>query len=452
MKIIMDLFRDIERSRRLHEDADFMAEAVAATRLQAKWSANALLYAVTSLFVCFVIWASFAEVEQLTRGMGQVVPSSETQMVQSLEGGILAELMVHEGDTVKKGDVLAKVKNVAFASDEAGIEAKAASLTLKRDRLKAEAEGRDFVPDADTASKFPSIAANEVALHASRKQDLQNTLSLLDDKIVQAEASLREISAQVGGMSETRALLQKEVDMTRSMVAKKAAPQMNLVRLERELADLRGNMNAASQRRDAVNAELSVTKRERADKENRFKSEALTEISEVEANLAPLSESLKTATDRVDRSELRAPTDGIVKSIHQNTIGGVIEPAKTVMEIVPIHDDLKVTAKVSPTDIAFLKLGQKVKVKVTAYDAQRYGALDGRLTRIGADTVSDQKGNVFFEIDVVTDKNHLGTEKNPLPIMPGMVAQVDVITGNRTIMSYLMKPFLRARQEALTER
>lgn len=452
MKIILNLFRDIERSRRLHEDADFMAEAVAATRLQAKWSANALLYAVTAFFVCFVLWAMFAKVEQLTRGMGQVVPSSETQMVQSLEGGILAEMLVREGDQVKKGDPLARVRNVAFAADEAGIVAKAASLTLKRDRLQAEAQGLEFTPDADLAAKFPAIAANEVALHKSRRQDLENVLSLLDDKITQAQASLREISAQIGGLSETKALLQREVDMTRAMVQKKAAPEMNLVRLERELADIRGNLNSTSQRRDAVTAELSVSKRERADKENRFKSEALAEISETEAQLAPLAASLTTATDRVDRSELRAPTDGIVKSIHQNTIGGVIEPAKVVMEIVPIHEDLKVTAKVSPTDIAFLQIGQKVKVKITAYDSQRYGALDGRLTRIGADTVTDSKGNVFFEIDAVTDKNHLGTEANPLPIMPGMVAQVDVITGDRTIMSYLMKPFLRARYEALTER
>ena len=452
MKIIRDLFRDMDRSRRLHEDADFMAEAVAATRLQARWSANALLYAVTALFVCFVIWSSFAEVEQLTRGMGQVVASSETQMVQSLEGGILAELLVHEGDTVKKGQTLAKISNVAFASEEAGIQAKGASLTLKRDRLMAEANGKDFVPNADLATRFPAIAANELALHQARQNDLQNSLSLLDDKIQQSQASLREIEAQVAGMTETKGLLQKEVDMTRSMVAKHAAPEMNAVRLERELSDLRGNLNAAAQKRDAVNADLSVSRRERAEKQNQYKSQALTEISDVEAQLAPLTENLKTATDRVDRSELRAPTDGIVKTIHQNTIGGVVEPAKTLMEIVPIHEDLKVTAKVSPTDIAFLKIGQKVKVKITAYDAQRYGTLDGRLTRIGADTVSDNKGNVFFEIDVTTDKNHLGSDTNPLPIMPGMVAQVDVVTGNRTIMSYLMKPFLRARYEALTER
>lgn len=452
MKIVRNLLRGIERNRRLHEDADFMAEAEAATRLKARWSANALLYVIAAFFAAFVAWASLAEVEQLTRGQGQVVPSSETQLVQSLEGGILAGLDVQEGAAVKKGQVLARVRNVAFASEQKGIEAKALSLGFRRARLKAEAAGAPYMPDPAMAAKAPDIAANEQALYTSRQQDLKNGLSLLDDKITQAEASMREMGAQVSRLSETRGLLQKEVDMTRQMVAQNAAPKMDAIRLERELADLRGNLMAASQKKDALAAELSVSRRERSERENVFKSKALEELSGVEAELAGLSETLKTASDRVDRSELRAPTDGIVKAIHLKTIGGVIEPAKVLMEIVPTDDDLQVTAKVSPTDIAFLKIGQPVRVKITAYDAQRYGTLAGKLTRIGADTVSDNKGNVFFEIDVRTDKTYLGTEAAPLPIIPGMVAQVDVITGRRTIMDYLLKPFLRARQEALTER
>lgn len=452
MKFVRNMMRDIERNRRLHEDADFMAEALAATRLQARWSANALLYAITALFAVFVLWASFAEVEQLTRGMGQVAASSETQLVQSLEGGILAALEVREGELVKKGQVLAKIKNVTLDADEKGLEAKAAALTLARGRLKAEASGIAFAPDPAMAEQYPALAANETALYQSRQQDLSNALSLLDDKIRQAEAQSREIQAQVTRLSETRGLLQKEVDMTQKMVAQNAAPKMQALQLERELADIRGNLNAAAQKKDALEAELSASKRERAEKENKFKSEALAQISAAEAELSGITETLRSASDRVDRSELRSPLDGIVKTIHLKTIGGVIEPAKVLMEIVPTGEDLKITAKVSPTDIAFLKLGQKVRVKITAYDAQRYGTLEGKLTRIGADTVSDNKGNVFFEIDAVTDQAHLGTKDNPLPIIPGMVAQVDIVTGKHTIMSYLLKPFLRARQEALTER
>jgi len=452
MRIVRSLFRSIERNRRLHEDADFMAEAVAATRLQARWSANVLLYTIFALFAAFITWASLAEVEQLTRGQGQVAPSSETQIVQSLEGGILADINVREGDVVKKGQVLARIRNVAFSSEQKGVQSKSLSLSIKRDRLKAEATGKAFAPTPDMIANAPEIAANEQSLYTSRQQDLRNSLSLLDDKIRQAEAASREIGAQIDRLTETRGLLQKEVDMTRQMVSKNAAPEIQAVKLERELADLRGNLSAALQKKDALAADLSVSRRERAEKENRFKSEAFGEITAVETELASLGEALKTSSDRVARSELRSPADGIVKTVNIKTIGGIIEPAKTLMEIVPTDDALKVTAKIAPADIAFLKLGQPVRVKITAYDAQRYGTLAGTLTRISADTVSDQKGNVFFEIDVSTAANHMGTDAAPLPIIPGMVAEVDVITGKRTIMSYLLKPFLRARQEALTER
>lgn len=452
MKAIKNMLRDIERNRRLHEDADFMAEAEAATRLQARWSANALLYVILLLFTAFILWASFAEVDQITRGQGQVVPSADVQMIQSLEGGILSELNVEEGAAVKKGQVLARVRNVAFASERKGIESKAAALRLKLERLKAEASGQAYTPSAEDSAKYPDMTANEQALYTARQNDLRDALSLLNDRISQAQGDMGEIQAQMTRLSESSALLQKQMTMTKAMVDKNAAPQMDLIRMEREMADMRGNLAAAQQKRSSLAASLNVTRRERMEQENKFKSDALTQIAEVQSELSALNETLNAAADRVERSELKSPVDGVVKSIHLKTRGGVIEPAKVLMEIVPTDDQLKVTAKVSPTDIAFLKIGQEVKVKITAYDAQKYGHLLGRLTRIGADTVTDSKGNIFFEIDVVTDKNHLGTEAAPLPIMPGMVAQADVITGRHTIMEYLMKPFLRARQEALTER
>jgi adhesin transport system membrane fusion protein len=182
-----------------------------------------------------------------------------------------------------------------------------------------------------------------------------------------------------------------------------------------------------------------------------YKSEALTELSEVKTRLSALQESLTAAGDRVDRTELRAPSTGIVKVINQKTIGGVVDPSMKLMEIVPLDEDLKITARVAPADIAFIEVGQDVNVKITAYDAQKFGSLKGKLSRISADTIEDKEGNIFFEIDVVTEKNHLGTRDNPLPIIPGMVAETEVITGKRTIMSYMAKPFLRARDRALTE-
>lgn len=451
-EFIRTLLQQRKHDRAGHEDLDYMSELDAALRRKPRWSEQLLLIAVAGLTAAFIAWACLSQTEQLTRGMGQVVPTSQLQMVQSLEGGILSEMLVREGDIVKRGQVLARVSNVAFSSEEKGIEARAASLRLKRARLQAEAEGRDFTPDAEITTSFPTLAANEKALYASRAAELSNSLSRLDDRIRQSDAATREISAQISRMTESAALLEKELTITTNMVRQKAAPQIDQIRLEREITDMRGNIEAARQKRQANDADLSATRRERSEKQNSFRTAALGELSAVEADLAGIGESLKTASDRVDRSELKSPLDGVVKKVGLNTIGGVVEPAMKLIEIVPLNDDLKITAKVAPADIAFLNVGQNVRIKITAYDSTRYGNLSGKLTRIGADTVTDNQGNMYFEIDAVADKNHLGDDATKMPITPGMVAQVDVITGKRSIMSYLLKPLLRARSEALTER
>jgi adhesin transport system membrane fusion protein len=222
--------------------------------------------------------------------------------------------------------------------------------------------------------------------------------------------------------------------------------------LNRELSDISGQINAETQRRTALQAELNAARKEREGQDAKFRSQALSELNEVETQIKRLEESLRSIGDRVSRAEIRSPVDGIVNNIALSTVGGVVEPAQRLVEIVPLDDELKIVARVLPSDVAFLRPDLPAKVKITAYDPQRYGALDGRLVRIGANSVSDGEGGVFFEIEVVTEKNFMGTEDNPLPITPGMVAQVEVITGKRSIMAYLLKPLLRARDMALTER
>ena len=211
-------------------------------------------------------------------------------------------------------------------------------------------------------------------------------------------------------------------------------------------------MNAQAERRKSLEAELQVAKTERASQRDTFHSNALKELSEVEADLAGLKQEMQSIGDRVSRTELRSPVDGIVNSIAVKTIGGVIEPAQHLAEIVPVDDQLKIIAKVRPEDVAFLKTGQDVKVKITAYDAQKYGRLNGKLVRVGANSVTDKEGKIFFDIEVRTDKNYMGTAQNPLPITPGMVAQTEVIVGKRTILEYFLKPLLRARYQVFTER
>lgn len=432
-------------------ELEFMDQLEAAARMKPHAASNIMLYSVTALIVFFIVWASVSKIEELTRGQGQVVPTQEIQFIQSLEGGILQELLVGQGDRVTKGQVLMRLSDVVSSSEERGTEAKSDSLKLKKSRLEAESEGKEFVVPEDLMKKIPDIAQSELDLYRSRQQELKNAVSILEDKIAKVEADMDETQAQVNRLSSSRGSLQQELSITRDMVSQKAVSKLEQIRLEREVNDVSGQINASQERIGGLKSELSAAQKQKADQGDRFRSQALTELSEVKTQIAQLSESLKSIGDRVSRAELKAPVDGIVNNIAVRTIGGVIEPAQRLVEIVPVDDQLKVVARVLPSDIAFLKVGQTVKVKISAYDSQRYGSLDGKLVRVGASSVSDKDGNVFFEIEVRTARNYLGTPEAPLPITPGMVATTEVITGKRTIMAYLLKPFLHARDRALRE-
>jgi adhesin transport system membrane fusion protein len=434
------------------EDIEFMEELEAAVRLKPSATSNLMLASIGGLVVIMMGWMSFSQIDEITHGEGQVVPSSEIQVVQSLEGGVLKELLVTEGEAVKKDQPLLKISDVAFASEERGTAAKQESLLVKKARLEAEASGKQFKIPEGLAEKVPAIARNEEQLYQSRQRELANAKDILNSRISSAEAELSEVNAKITRLTQSRKLVQQELEITRKMVEQRAVPKLDEIRLSREVNDLGGQINEAGQQRQGLQADLAAARKEREDQESKFKSQALGELNEVQTQLSQLNESLTAIGDRVDRSELRSPVDGIVNKIAIKTIGGVVEPAMKLVEIVPTDDKLKIIARVPPSDIAFLRPGQPVKVKISAYDPQRYGALDGELVRIGANSVTDSKGNIFFEIEVRTKENYLGDKDAPMPITPGMVAQTEIITGERSILGYLMKPVLRAKDKALTER
>ena len=434
------------------EDTNFMSELDAATRLRPTTSAMVMLFSIMALVVFALIWAGVSKVEQRTRGQGQVVPTQEIQVLQSLEGGILAEILVQEGDQVKKDQVLLRISDVQFSSEERGTESKFLSLSAKKARLQAESSGEDFVMPPEITEKSPQIATNERSLFESRQRELKNAYAILDDRISKASAELSEVGAQINRLYQSRKQLQEELTLTKQIVAQRAVPKLEEMRLQREVDDISGQVNALAEKKKGLEAEVEVSKKEKAAQDDKFRSQALGELNEVETEMAGLQEDLKSIGDRVYRTELRSPVDGIVNKIALKTIGGVVEPAMRLVEIVPMDDELKIVARVAANDIAFLHPGQEVKVKITAYDTAKYGTLTGKLVRIAANSVADKDGKIFFEIEVRTDKNYLGTDKNPLPITPGMVAQAEVVTGKHSILEYLLKPILRARSVAFTER
>lgn len=433
-------------------EEDFMGELEAATRLRPSRASMFLLFSIIGLFLAFVIWSSAAKIEEITRGQGSVVPSKEIQVVQSLEGGVLEEILVKQGELVEKGQILMRISDIMFASEERGTEAQFLGLRAKKARLQAEAKSEAFVIPEDIQEKAPQIAANEMALYQSRQSELKNAYEILDERIARATADIAEASAQINRLSQNRVLLNQELAITRDMVAKRAVPKLEEIRLNREIGDIGGQINAESQRKLSLQAELNGAIKEREGQKAKFESQALSELNDVVTQISTMKESLKSMGDRVDRAELRSPVDGIVNNIALTTVGGVVEPAMKLIEIVPVDDELKIIARVPPEEVAFLRPNLPAKVKITAYDPQKYGALEGALVRIGANSVRDNDGNVFFEIEVRTEKNYMGNENNPLAITPGMVAEVEIITGKRTILEYLLKPLLRARDRALTER
>ncbi len=433
-------------------NTEFMDELNAAVKAKPREGSLLLLFTIFFLFLFLLIWASFSEIEELSRGQGQVVPSAEIQVVQSLEGGIVQEILVAEGDRVDKDQVLVRLSDVFFASEERGTEARFNGLQLRKSRLEAEIAGVAYEAPQELSEKSPDLAQNEIALYGSRLAEYQNQQGILKDKIASITSRISEAQSEASRYESSRASLQKELEITRKMVAQRAVPEMEKLRLEREVSDASGRAREARQKAEGFKAELSATESELKDQRDQFRSKALQELNEVQTQLGALEENLTSIGDRVYRTEVRAPVAGIVDKISIKTKGGILEPAQPIAEIVPLGNDLKIIANVSPNDIAFLKPGQDVSVKISAYDPQRFGSLKGTLKRISANSVKDNDGNVFFEVEVHTDKNYLGADSNPLPISAGMVANIEIITGKRTIMEYLLKPILRARSVALTER
>lgn len=404
-------------------------------------------------FVLFaLVWAHFAVVDEVTRGEGKAIPSSRLQKIQNLEGGIVAELYARQGQVVEEGDPLLRLDDTRFASNVGETTADSNALALRVERLTAEIEGRQPAFPDDIAAQVPSLAANELALFNSRQQQLRAEIGGLEEQLVQRRQELRELASKQGQFRSSLALLRKEIEMSEPLVASGAISPVEVLRLKRAEVESRGQLDATTLAIPGAEAAIKEIDSKIGEARGRYRSEALTQLNEARTELTKLQSTGKALKDRVRRTLVTSPVRGVVKQIMVNTVGGVIQPGSDIMEIVPLDDTLLIEAKIRPQDIAFLHPGQEAVVKFTAYDYTVYGGLKARLEYIGADSITDDEGNSFFLIHLRTDKSHLGSADKPLLIIPGMVASVDIITGQKSILSYLLKPIIRARAEALRER
>lgn len=410
------------------------------------------IWGIICFFLFLVLWANFAVLDEVTRGDGKAIPSSKLQKIQNLEGGIVAEIFAREGEVVEAGAPLLRLDDTRFVSNVGETEADRVGLALRVERLSAEVEDRPLNIDAELRKAAPSQAANEESLYQSRRQQLQDEIGGQQEQLVQRQQELREFSSKQAQYRNSLQLLRQEIGMSEPLVAQGAVSPVEVLRLKRAEVENRGQLDATSLAIPRAESAVKEVERKIDETRGKFRSDALTQLNEARTDLNKAEATGKALEDRVSRTLVTSPVRGIVKQVLVNTIGGVIQPGSDLVEIVPLDDTLLVEARIRPQDIAFLHPGQEAMVKFTAYDFTIYGGLKAKLEQIGADTITDEEGNTFYLIKLRTDRSHLGSDEKPLLIIPGMVASVDIITGKKSVLSYLLKPIIRARAEALRER
>lgn len=414
----------------------------------------ALLLVIGVGIGAFFTWAWFYEIEEVTRATGKIVPSRQLQVVQSLEGGIVAALEVREGDLVDEGDELARIDDTRAGSDLGELREREAALMAAEARVSAEAAGSDMVSfSEDLRARAPIAVAAETQVFLSRKQQLLAELSVLEDQLAQRNAALREATATVAKLDAQLAPLKEETELTEGLVDTGSVPRVELLRLQGDLASITGELEVSRARIPGIEASIREASNQIASAQSSYVLTARERNAEISGELAVLREAMRAATDKLTRTRLRAPVHGTVNRLHVTTIGAVVQPGAPIAEIVPRDDQLLVEAQINPRDVAFIRPGHPASVKITAYDFLVYGALDGTVERIGADALTDPDGNQYFQVMVRTEESALpAATDGSLPISPGMVAQIDIQTGRKTVLDYLIRPLRRAQAEALRER
>ena len=411
-----------------------------------RWLIWLALLAVMALLV----WAYFAWIDEVVRGEGKVVPSQQVQIVQNLDGGVVEDILVRTGEVVEENQVLLRIDPTRYSASLGESEAEIFSLKAKAARLEALATGESLSMPEEVTLSAPDLAEMERRVWEARTKELQSNIAIAQEQLRQRQEELRETQANRDQAASSCALTSQELRMTRPLLQSGAVSEVDLLRLQRDVARYCGEQRAAVAQIDRIQAAIQEAEKRLDETEISFRNQARTELSDVRAKLASLSQSHLALADKVRLSEVRSPVRGTIKSLHVHTRGGVVQPGKDLIEIVPADDTLLLEVHILPKDIGFLHPGQKASVKFTAYDFTVYGGLIGEVEQISADTIVDEKGQAFYIAKVRTDQVYVGDDNKP--IIPGMMAEVHILTGKRTVLQYLLKPVLRARENAFTER
>lgn len=432
--------------------AGWISERIRAEDMKSRRLPHVLLATIALFFLIVVAWAAFFEIEEVARGDGRVITRSQVQVITNLEGGIIAEIMVREGDRVKKGDPLIRIDPTRFEAAYKESEQGAVALRAKLARLTAEAQRAPLRMPAEVAKANPTLAERETALYRARQAEFGSKVQVLRQQLAQRDSELKEVRARAERLAEQLVLVEREVVITAPLLKRGVVSEVEVLRLEREQSRTRTDLDQARLSMPRLQAAIEEGRSKLADAEAAFRSQAAGELAQAQGELAKLGEQIPALEDRALRTVVRAPMDGTIKTIPNRTVGGVVQPGSPMVEMVPGEDSLIVEVRLRPADIAFVRVGQRAVVKVTAYDYSIFGGLEGKIEHVSADSTVPQQGEPFYIAHVRTASNGIDYFGKTLSISPGMIASVDVITGRRSVLHYLAKPINRARERALTER
>ncbi len=411
-----------------------------------------LAWPVMIMMAVTVAWSSVAELDEVAVANGEIVPLGRVKVVQHLEGGIIKDIYVREGDTVKENQPLMMLDLASSGTNREELRARLDGLLLIAARLEAEANGKQIEFPADIAARQPAVLAAQRQTFEARKRELESTIGVMREQVRQKELEIREIDSKRKASSRNLELAKQRLKMSSSLLGSGLTARVEHLKLEAEVESLEGEVQTMISSLPRAQAALSESQQRQRELEIKFRREAQDELGKTEIELSRVRELLSKATDQGVRAEVRSPNDGIVKNMKFNTLGGVIRPGDPIMEIVPTGDNLVVESKLNPTDRGYVERGQRALIKVSTYDFARYGGIEGEVILVAPDSTTDQQGNVYFRVVVHPDKTYLGRRAGELPISPGMQASVEIHTGTKSVMEYMVQPVLKLRHEAFRER
>ncbi|KDN95841.1 hemolysin secretion protein D [Hydrogenovibrio marinus] len=433
-------------------DLEFMSSLSQAALEKPTIKSQVLVWLIFLVIVFLIVWASLTTLDKIVRGEGKVVPSSQIQVVQNLEGGIVSNIFVKTGDKVRKGETLLKLDNTQYASSFGEAETQKYDLQAQSERLKAEAFDRPFIEKYP--SDDPSVVRmfdREKTLYQNQLNQLETNIHILEQQIVQHRSELEEAQNQATQLKKSYELLEKEIKIMEPLVREGIASQVDLLKTRRDANDAYTKLQSTQISIPKLQSAVKEAESKQKEAKQDFQNKAQEKLNEVLAKLEQIENSQTAIEDKVRRTNIRSPVNGVINQLMVSTIGEVVKPGSDIIKIVPNDASLVLETKILPSDIGFVYPGLKAKIKFTAYDFAIYGGLEGTVENISADTIVDDKGNSFYIARIKTNKNHLGTDKSPLYLLPGMQATVDVVVGKQTIMDYLIKPIIKAKDLALRE-